>query len=502
MARLWETLARPVPAAVVLVAGVLRFLGLGSESLWIDEAASLAIVRGKGLTEIVVQLPWTEPHPPLYYALLDVWTSLAGTSPVALRFPSAVLGTVAVGLVYALGERLGDRWVGASAAAFMAVGSLPVSQSQEARMYALLAFATVLSFWTFVRVLEAPSRKRGAAYVGSALLVGYAHAFGLLAVAAQAAYVVWRGSPRAWRARFGLVAAGLAPWLLAAGTGFLTGTGSAQRLAWIPEASTRLLARAPAGFLGIDRWVSPGTAAWLAIPLGGVAAYGALPGGRSDEPGTATVEPGVLLGLWLAIGLLVPFLVSKLAFPVYRPRYTIVAAPAFLILLALGLAAVPDRRAGLLLAVALLAASVFPLHGYYTEDGNEQWDEAASFVAGHAEERDVVLVGDHRPGWIETRTAFTYYFDASVPVHGITSETPAAELARLSDERGRVWLVLSHIDEPDAERIQAALEDAAGEGQPAWEGIGIEVHRFGADGDAETRFGGAYRLSTGPLLPS
>ncbi len=51
-------------------------------------------------------------HPPLYYWLLAGWVRLFGSSEVAVRSLSALLGVVLVALTYVLGRLLAGRWVG------------------------------------------------------------------------------------------------------------------------------------------------------------------------------------------------------------------------------------------------------------------------------------------------------------------------------------------------------------------------------------------------------
>ena len=67
---------------VTLVGGWLRFHGLGHESLWYDEAASLLQARlpVRTLLQAVAQ----DVHPPLYYLLLH-GVLTAGDSEAVLR---------------------------------------------------------------------------------------------------------------------------------------------------------------------------------------------------------------------------------------------------------------------------------------------------------------------------------------------------------------------------------------------------------------------------------
>ena len=70
--------ATPVPLAlVVLASGLVRFVGLGKESIWLDEATSILIARLK-LSSVVA---WAagDIHPPLYYLALHFWLRFGET---------------------------------------------------------------------------------------------------------------------------------------------------------------------------------------------------------------------------------------------------------------------------------------------------------------------------------------------------------------------------------------------------------------------------------------
>ena len=80
-------------AGLSAVAAVLRFSTLGSQSFWYDEAvtASLAPLP---FDELVRALPDSETAPPLYYVLVWIWAHVFGSSDLALRSLSALVGTL------------------------------------------------------------------------------------------------------------------------------------------------------------------------------------------------------------------------------------------------------------------------------------------------------------------------------------------------------------------------------------------------------------------------
>ncbi|MEH6647578.1 glycosyltransferase family 39 protein [Sulfitobacter sp.] len=130
----------PVTRFDLLISILITFLGfvariysIGASSLWVDEAASLAFSR-MDWTDLFTTLPAIETNPPVYYAILNGWTSLAGTSETALRMPSALAGTASVFILFLIALKQYGRTAAIVAAGFLAVSALHVSYAQEARV--------------------------------------------------------------------------------------------------------------------------------------------------------------------------------------------------------------------------------------------------------------------------------------------------------------------------------------------------------------------------------
>ena len=118
---------------ITLLAFIARIYDIGASSLWVDEAASLAFSR-MDLIDLFTTLPAIETNPPLYYAILNGWISLFGTSETALRMPSALVGTATVFILFLIALKQYGRTAAIVAAGFLAVSALHVSYAQEARV--------------------------------------------------------------------------------------------------------------------------------------------------------------------------------------------------------------------------------------------------------------------------------------------------------------------------------------------------------------------------------
>lgn len=163
---------------------ILRLLFLGSKSFWVDEGATADIVTASW-PRLIAIITSSHPTMSVYLVIVHVWTSIAGTSEFALRFPSAIFSTFTIPVLYALGAELFDRRTGAVAAAMMTVNLTAIGYAQEARSYALLVLLVTLSAWFFVRAVKNPSLGNCAGYAIFGALGVYAHLFAILLLPAE-----------------------------------------------------------------------------------------------------------------------------------------------------------------------------------------------------------------------------------------------------------------------------------------------------------------------------
>ena len=201
---------------LVLVAAVLRFATITSQSYWLDESQA---AHELGLSFGAMLHAWntTEWNPPLYLLVAWPWAQLLGTGELALRSLSALLGVAVVPLLYLSGRDLVSRRAGVMAAAFAAVNPFMIWYSQEAREYMLLVALCSASLWCFARAWRAPTGRAllwWAVVSALALLTQY---FAGFLVAAEGLALVYRARSRASVAALvamGLILAPLIPHVL------------------------------------------------------------------------------------------------------------------------------------------------------------------------------------------------------------------------------------------------------------------------------------------------
>ena len=217
--------------SILILAALLRLLQLGSESLWFDEAITVATVHLDWEAFWKV-LSHKEANMGLYYCLLRLWVNL-GESEFVLRSLSALAGVLTVGLVYVLGKRLSDTKVGLMGAALLATNSFHIQYSQEARGYSLMVLLTALSSLFFLRAIEHSSRNEWAGYILTATLAVYTHFFSVLVLEAHWVWLILvrrRNIP--WR---GFLVAVLAIGMLLVPLAIFALTRGKGEMSWIPR---------------------------------------------------------------------------------------------------------------------------------------------------------------------------------------------------------------------------------------------------------------------------
>lgn len=404
------TARRLLLAAIVVLAGGLRFAAIGRSPLWFDEICSDLRARGR-LSEAFgesscdrlvrapsaleappgrlrdVVLERAEPGPGLYFLLLRAWRSF-GASPAALRSLSALASLLTILVGASLASRTGGPRAGVFAAGLLAVAPLEVYYAQEARPYALAGFLSLLATAALARLAARSGRRAWAVYVAALFLALAAHLTALAVVAAHAAWWLAGGRRVLPRWPFALAAVALlfAPfaWLAVAQVSHLGAYGvSALRPAW-PEAPALFAALAG----GPGAAVVPGLL--LASGLWLLAAGAVIRGEGASKllALTAAAPPLVLVALDAACG----------TAHCRTTRYAVMGSAPLLVLAALGLARTTASPRALLrslvpgLAGAAACAMAWLAAGLAGAPKAPEYPAlAAALDAAECDERDLVI---------------------------------------------------------------------------------------------------------------
>ena len=173
-----------IPALVTLAVTLYQ---IQRPSLWRDEGATLAAVH-RSLPQLLRMLGHTDVVHGAYYVLMWFETRAAGTSVLALRFPSAVGMAVAAGFIAALGRRLVSTRAGLAAGLVFAALPSVTWYAQNARSYALVTALATIASYLLVRAMTAdPGRRRRwlAGYGVCVAVMGLGNIFALLLIPAH-----------------------------------------------------------------------------------------------------------------------------------------------------------------------------------------------------------------------------------------------------------------------------------------------------------------------------
>lgn len=342
--------------AILTLAGFLRLYGLGSESVWLDEAVSVHIAK-TSLLSIIQSGINNDVHPPLYYLLLHFWMLLFGQSEAAIRSLSACFGIISVYLLYKVGRELFDHKVGLVASFLLAISAFAIYYSQEARQYSLLLLLTLLSFFFFIKILGADKPRKTYIFFYSLanILLCYTHIFGLFAIGSQVLYFLLFRSRYAkaqlafWTAQT-VTLVSFSPWIFVLVTSTFRET--VHTLDWIPEPSVILVARtlgalAGAGFLRLPLGAFL-MLVFLFLCLAGVFYFTKaakqkdseqpLPRAKLMSLVTSVAEPRTaLLLMWFFFPFVMSLTLSLTVRPIFVSRYLIGVTPALYLLAARGI---------------------------------------------------------------------------------------------------------------------------------------------------------------------
>jgi 4-amino-4-deoxy-L-arabinose transferase-like glycosyltransferase len=336
---------------LTVVAALLRFGTITSQSFWVDEATTVHEV-GLPLGGMLHAISAHESTPPLYFLVAWVWTRLFGAGELGLRSLSAVAGTALVPVTYLCGKELVSRAAGAVAAGLATVSPFLIWYSQEGRSYMLFALLGALSLLFWARCLRSERASDAAAWALCSALALLTHFFAGFLVGPEALWLLWRRRSR----QTGLAVSAVAAVQLALVPLIVT-DASHPLLSWLRlfPLSTRLeqipvdfgasqLFKSPA----ID-WGLPGAAILLAI----VVALLVLGGSARERRGAWGA------GLLAACVLLVPVALAEAGHDYVFSRNLIVAWVPLAVLIGGACTGPRARVPGTCLVLLLLGGSVW-----------------------------------------------------------------------------------------------------------------------------------------------
>lgn len=436
------------------VAALIRFLGLTRQSIWVDEASTMAFTQ-RGFHGMLHLLVDYEANALVYYVLIYPVTLLSGDL-APLRAISALAGVLAIPALYWAGRLLVPRSALLIACAALCLNAHAVTQSQNARPYALALLATIVSYGFLTRACAGGTRRQWLLYVAATVLVVYLNALcGLVVIAAQVFVPLVAGRPAFRRWLLAVAAIVLAAVPLAVLTAHAA--GGRDVFYWVTRPGLFDLARAQALLLG-----GPLAAVCAVLVLAGavVLARRRLP----RTPSALVVHPAAPLVAWAFAPIIVLFAVSMVK-PVFGDTYLAPAVPGLCLLLGLAIVSLPRRLGAGALALVLASLAV-GVAAHWRTQYKEDWRTPIRELASQRAPGDPVLfdavlglvpAGYYDPSLRSNGRLFvSQWHDGPMPAGVTAVQSPGAYfdvpvgppsvalVQRLARRTGRLFVVISH----------------------------------------------------------
>lgn len=436
---------------IIVFSAILRLINL-NQSLWLDEAINVLAAKNNTFWGMITEYVKYDFHPPLYFAILWLWTKFFGYSEIAVRVPSLIFGILTILLVYHIGRKLHSKTLGLIAALLMAVNPLHIYYSQEARMYSLAAFAVCLNYFLFLKLIKG-DRVNFLHLIFTNLLVLSSDYVAYLIIPSQFFYLIFFGKKY------------LKTWLMPVfSSGLIT-------VFWLPILLTQL---------SIGSQTALNIPVWREI----VGSFGIKPViltyvkfiiGRINHPNDLIyallflpIGLLVLFLIWralkflekkiralLLIWLLVPIILAlfiSLIVPIYSYFRLLFVLPAFLLLISYGIISFKQKLKVIILSVFLIQIVSSSIYLFNPIFHREDWKGMVSFLKTVPQGKMLFESSD-------SFAPFDYYAKDSIKGVGALKKFPAEKIDDVKDLKNElgntadVFLINYLVDISDPKRL-------------------------------------------------
>ena len=508
-----ENRNRAAVVLLILAAGFfLRVYGLGRESIWLDEGYTLWFARFDLLHVLLNQ----ENNPPLYFLLMHWWVMLFGGSEFSLRLPSVIFGCLSIIMIYRVGKQLYGHEEGLLAGFLLCVSAFHIAFSREARTFSLTLLLSLLSVHFFIKLLRRETDAGTlSGYILFSLLLMYSHIYGLFIIMFENLFVLnsfflpggrCRIKPLNWILAQAVLLVLFCAWVPI----FLDRIRFVKAGFWLKMPDIGIIGKTIAAYCNNSHFLEV-----LYILLAGIAVIGgpflkrsySSNAARADGMGSDSVgeffsegRKSSFLLLWFLVPIIFPFIVSRFITPIYHIKYTIVALPAFYLLVAGAITFFKNRFLKIAVVVCIAGFSIQPVCWYLTTVQKAQWREAVQYIDAHAQPEDLIIFNS----FICKDLLFNYYSgrqdlkarndmvnrDVAERYRDNVDRTYIDDLMKMAGGHDRVWVVLSTSGR-NRDRIRQALLHQY---RISWQKqyVGIKVYLFVKEKEYKSRSSPGY----------
>ncbi len=427
--------------ALTLIGAILRFVNLGFNSLWLDEASTYTFAS-MSLPGIWAATTGGEFNPPLFYWIEHLML-VFGNNETVLRFVPAVCGVLTIPLMYWAGKEFVDRNVGIVAAAACTFSPFLIFYSQEARAYSMGLFFVTFAMVSFLKALKTNNVTHWALFGALSALAYWTHFYTLVITGTLILYAIFVKATE-WKKNL----QSLKPALIGAATFVIISLPllilTVQLFAKRTEGGPTFGIQGAGIILETFRQLSGFSelVMFLFLILFVIGIIQTLLIGRNK-------------GLFLLALTILPFVISW--FLLYRipmqPRYLIILAPVYFIGIALSYkpvySLISSRKivyAVMALLVVLSVTTPFFV-GYYTSYSKEDWRGFAGQIRQAAQPGDILVFV---PGYISQ--PFEYYYTNATEGtfrYGAQSAEELASFGALNTSQKIFYIVTGDISSAD-----------------------------------------------------
>lgn len=389
---------------IIILAAVLRFYHIDYQSIWLDEICSILEANPDiKWSDLQATIILTDPHPPLYFALMKILFQLFGYTSLVARIFSAVVGVVGVYAIYLLGKEINNKNTGLIAAFLLAINSFHIYYSQEVRMYALLLLFTVLSYYRLVIYIKENTYKNALLYGLFTGLMLVTQFFGLFVLASQLIFLLYVFIKKEKTSKIlffkPLLVSGLVIIIsfLPALTIFIE-TTKKKYVAIKPTTLDTIL------LIFKDFVQQSYLLLFIYSGLIVICIYYALK--------EKIKESYLILFSWIIITLAIPIIRSYLVTPMISSRYFITILPAFIILVSIAILKFKYSIIKTSLLIFLTVVTFYELfifNDYYNKIAKTQFREVTEFIKKENKEKDDIV---SNLNWY-----LTYFFNEKYKTH-------------------------------------------------------------------------------------
>lgn len=426
---------------------VISKLVLAQESLRLDESQSIWQTAHSlsGMLEIVAQ----DVHMPLYHIILHYWMIAFGTGVDTIRTLSLLFFLMTIPFVYLLARTIMNRRWAMFVTLLFSLNPFMNWYANEARMYTMLAFFSVVNQYFFVRILQ--KKKGWLGYGMSAVIGAYSHYFFIFNLLTQAIFFLTNKSkfkPGTLKRLAGvaaLIGLAIAPWIAY----FILQGAAGNTRPLIQPPTTVNFFNAYSQFLFGFQTDNINTIIVSCWPLLVIVAFFTVKRHLKVDVATS------YLLVAASVPVLLAFCLSFVVTPFFLSRYMVPVVAPLLIIIAWLLSRY-SRTAVLTVAALWLGIVGVAFTQQVVNVGNpvrENYAQAADYIGEKASPSDIVVLSAPF-----TVYPFEYYYDGSAQIRTLpiwdrqnVGPVPAFDAAKLPEQanqliRGHqyIYLLLSH----------------------------------------------------------